>query len=111
MPHIIDKGIPTNGLLAQVPVAKFLDHLPLYRQERIFDARQSGYSVLDADAAGGLGGRECGEQLQPLAGALTVERLKRNLLHADGTPVSMLRPGNSNPSRLSVERKRPANPS
>ena len=36
-PHIIDKGIPTTGLLAQVLVAKFLDHLPLYRQERIFE--------------------------------------------------------------------------
>ena len=35
-PHIIDKGIPTAGLLAQVLVAKFLDHLPLYRQEHIF---------------------------------------------------------------------------
>ena len=52
-PHIIDKGIPTSGLLAHVLVAKFLDHLPLYRQERIFEraglaiarstvARQSG---------------------------------------------------------------------
>jgi transposase len=28
-PHIIDKGIPTTGLLAQVLVAKYLDHLPL----------------------------------------------------------------------------------
>jgi transposase len=35
-PHIIDKGIPTAGLLAQVLVAKFLDHMPLYRQERFF---------------------------------------------------------------------------
>src|SRR4030095_4566230 len=35
-PHIIDKGIPTSGLLAQVLVAKYLDHLPLYRQEYIF---------------------------------------------------------------------------
>ena len=31
-PHIIDKGIPTSGLLAQVLVAKYADHLPLYRQ-------------------------------------------------------------------------------
>ena len=31
-PHIIDKGIPTTGLLAQVLVAKYQDHLPLYRQ-------------------------------------------------------------------------------
>ena len=29
--HIIDKGIPTAGLLAQVLVAKYQDHLPLYR--------------------------------------------------------------------------------
>ena len=34
--HVIDKGIPTTGLLAQVLVAKFADHLPLYRQEAIF---------------------------------------------------------------------------
>ena len=34
--HVIDKGIPTSGLLSQVLVAKYLDHLPLYRQEAIF---------------------------------------------------------------------------
>jgi transposase len=33
---VIDKGIPTAGLLAQVLVAKHADHLPLYRQEAIF---------------------------------------------------------------------------
>lgn len=35
-PHVIDKGIPTAGLLAQVLGAKYGDHLPLYRQEAIF---------------------------------------------------------------------------
>ena len=35
--HVIDKGIPTAGLLAYVLVAKFMDHLPLYRQEHIFE--------------------------------------------------------------------------
>ncbi|MFP4897561.1 IS66 family transposase, partial [Paraburkholderia sp. EG304] len=34
--HVIDKGIPTTGLLASVLVAKYADHLPLYRQEQIF---------------------------------------------------------------------------
>jgi len=34
--HVIDKGIPTEGLLAQVPVAKYADHLPLARREKIF---------------------------------------------------------------------------
>ena len=32
---MVDKGIPTAGLLAHVMVAKFADHLPLYRQEKI----------------------------------------------------------------------------
>nr|WP_310650134.1 transposase domain-containing protein [Pseudomonas juntendi] len=35
-PQVIDKGIPTAGLLAHVMVAQFADHLPLYRQEKIF---------------------------------------------------------------------------
>lgn len=34
--QVIDKGIPNAGLLAHVMVAKFADHLPLYRQEKIF---------------------------------------------------------------------------
>jgi transposase len=34
--HVIDKGIPTAGLLAHIMVAKFADHLPLYLQEKIF---------------------------------------------------------------------------
>jgi transposase len=35
--HVIDKGLPTTGLLAQVLVAKYGDHVSLYRQERIFE--------------------------------------------------------------------------
>ncbi|MQU66565.1 transposase, partial [Pseudomonas sp. FSL R10-1350] len=34
--QVIDKGIPTAGLLAQVMIAKYADHLPLFRQEQIF---------------------------------------------------------------------------
>ncbi|SFU81839.1 zinc-finger binding domain of transposase IS66 [Halomonas korlensis] len=32
--QIIEKGIPTAGLLAQVLIAKYDDHLPLYRRRR-----------------------------------------------------------------------------
>jgi len=41
--QVIDKGIPTSGLLAQVLVAKYADHLPLYRQERIFG--RAGFAI------------------------------------------------------------------
>ena len=68
-PHVIDKGIPTTGLLAQVLVAKFLDHLPLYRQERIFE--RAGLAIARSTLAQWVG--ECGVQLQPLVDALTAD--------------------------------------
>ena len=88
--HVIDKGIPTAGLLAQVLVAKFLDHLPLYRQERIFE--RAGMLIARSTLAQWVG--ECGAQLQPLVDALTNELLRHGVLHADETPVGMLKPGN-----------------
>ncbi len=94
-PHIIDKGIPTAGLLAQVLVAKFLDHLPLYRQERIFE--RAGLAIARSTLAQWVG--ECGAQLQPLVDALTAELLKHDVLHADETPVAMLKPGNGKTHR------------
>lgn len=36
-PHVIEKGMASTGLLAHVRVAKYADHLPLYRQEKIFE--------------------------------------------------------------------------
>ena len=35
----IEKGLPGPGLLAHVAVSKYGDHLPLYRQEGIFQRR------------------------------------------------------------------------
>ena len=35
-PHVIDKGIPTTNLLAQVLISKYADHQPLYLQEQIY---------------------------------------------------------------------------
>jgi transposase len=87
--HIIDKGIPTTRLLAQVLVAKFLDHLPLYRQEYIF--ARAGMAISRSTLATWVG--ECGVQLQPLVDALAAELLKHDVLHADETPVAMLKPG------------------
>lgn len=61
-PHVIDKGIPTAGLLAHLLVAKFMDHLPLYRQEHIFE--RAGHLIARSTLAQWVG--ECGAQLQPL---------------------------------------------
>ncbi len=87
--HVIDKGIPTTGLLAQVLVGKYADHLPLYRQEAIFG--RAGLAIPRSTLAQWAGA--CGVQLQPLVDALKAEILTHRVLHADETPVQMLKPG------------------
>jgi transposase len=87
--QIIDKGIPTSGLLAHVLVAKFGDHLPLYRQENIFE--RAGHAIPRSTLAQWVG--RCGFTLQPLVDALQSELLLQSIVHADETPVPMLAPG------------------
>ena len=87
--HVIDKGIPTTGLLAQVLVAKYQDHLPLYRQEGIFG--RAGLAIPQSTLAQWVG--QMGVRLQPLVDALKEELLAFPVLHADETPVAMLDPG------------------
>jgi transposase len=94
-PHIIDKGMPTAGLLAQVLVAKYADHLPLYRQEDIFE--RAGMAIARSTLAQWVG--MCGVQLQPLVDALREELLAHAVLHADETPVAMLKPGHGKTHR------------
>ena len=94
-PHVIDKGIPTTGLLAQVLVAKHADHLPLYRQEAIFG--RAGLAIPRSTLAQWVG--SCGVQVQPLVDAMRNELLQHRVLHADETPVSMLKPGNGKTHR------------
>lgn len=93
--HVIDKGLPTTSLLAQVLVAKYLDHLPLYRQEAIFE--RAGHLIARSTLAQWVG--ECGVQLQPLVDALAAELLRQPVLHADETPVAMLKPGHGKTHR------------
>ena len=87
--HVIDKGLATTGLLAQVLVGKYADHLPLYRQEAIFG--RAGLAIPRSTLAQWVG--TCGVRLQPLVDALKDEILSHRVLHADETPVAMLKPG------------------
>lgn len=96
--QVIDKGIPTAGLLAQVMVAKYADHLPLYRQEKIFG--RAGLAIPRSTLAQWVG--SCGVQLQPLVDALRDIVLKQSIVHADETPVQMLAPGMKKTQRAYV---------
>ncbi len=57
--QVIDKGLPTAGLLAQVLVAKYADHLPLHRRESIFAC--AGMALSRSTLAEWVG--TCGVQL------------------------------------------------
>lgn len=93
--RVIDKGLPTAGLLAHVLVAKYLDPLPLYRQEAVFE--RAGHAIARSTLAQWIG--QCGVQLQPLVDALVAEMLAQSVLHADETPVALLKPGNGKTHR------------
>ena len=87
--HIIDKGIPTTNLLAQVLISKYADHLPLYRQQQMF--ARAGVALPRSTLADWVG--RCGVELTPLIDALRQELKTHAVLHADETPVAMLSPG------------------
>lgn len=87
--QVFDKGIPTAGLLAHVMIAKYADHLPLYRQESIFG--RAGLAIPRSTLAQWVG--VTGVQLQSLVDALRDVVLGQQVIHADETPVQMLTPG------------------
>jgi transposase len=41
--RLLERGIAAPGLLANLIVSKYCDHLPLYRQEQIFRSRAKGW--------------------------------------------------------------------
>lgn len=88
-PQIIDKGVPTAGLIAHTLVARFVDHLPYYRQEQI-NARSGVHTPRSTLASWSGAG---GASLAPLYEAHRAFVLSARVLHADETPVRMLDPG------------------
>jgi transposase len=86
----IDKGLAGPGLLAHVLVAKYADHLPLYRQSEIY-ARE-GVDLDRSTMADWVGGAS--RILRPLVEALKSYVLSAGKLHGDDVPVPVLEPGN-----------------
>jgi transposase len=85
-PQPIEKGLPTAGLLSQVVVSKFGDHLPGYRQEDIFSRhgieirRSTIYSWL-AQAA---------DLCEPLYRLMIDRVLQSKVIHTDDTQVKLI---------------------
>src|SRR3954449_11598371 len=85
----ITGGMATEALLAHVLVAKFSDHLPLYRQAQIF-ARQG--IALDRSTLCDWVGRACG-WLEPLWRLLRRHVMASARIFADDTTLPVLDPG------------------
>lgn len=86
----IERGMAGPGLLAHILVAKFADHLPLYRQSVIY-ARE-GVELDRALLASWVGAASA--LLRPLIDAIRRHVLAASKLHADDTPIPVLAPGN-----------------
>lgn len=86
----IERGLAGPGLLAHVLVAKYADHLPLYRQSEIY-ARE-GVELDRSTLADWVGGAS--RTLRPLVDELNKYVLSAEKLHGDDVPVPVLEPGN-----------------
>lgn len=84
--RIIDKGIPSEGLLATILVDKYVDHLPLYRQKQRFSRENIDIasSTIDGWAAQSM------EALKPLYEKLVIDIKNEGYLQADETTIKVL---------------------
>jgi transposase len=90
MPSLpIERGRPGPGLLAHVLVAKYADHLPLYRQSVIYG--REGVDLERSTLADWVGRSTA--LLDPLVAALRKDVMASLVLHGDDTPVPVLAPG------------------
>jgi transposase len=87
--RLIENGIPTEALVAHVIVAKYADHLPLYRQAQIY-ARQG--IALDRSTLADWVGRAA-FALRPVHARLFEGLKSSTKLFADETTAPVLDPG------------------
>jgi transposase len=88
LPEPIEKGLPGAGLMAQVAVSKYADHLPLYRQEGIF--RRHGVELPRQTTCDWMA--VCADLLKPIWKAMHRLILQSKVIQTDDTPVTVLDP-------------------
>jgi len=87
-PRIVDKGLASDRVVVETVVAKYCDHLPLYRQAAMLE-REAGLEIGRATLDGWV--MRVGELLEPVVGAMRSQLLESGYLQADETivPVQM----------------------
>jgi transposase len=86
-----DKSLPAPGLLAHLVVAKYCDHLPLYRQEQIYRQRH-GINLPRQSLARWV--ELVSDWLKPIYEQIRTGVMGGGYVQIDETPVDYLEPGN-----------------
>jgi transposase len=94
-PRFLDRSFATASLVAQIVVGKYVDHLPLYRQERIFASRH-GVELSRQTMAEWIG--VAADWLKPVYLKIKAQVLESGMkggyVQIDETPIRYLLPGN-----------------
>ena len=90
-PCFLEKSIATPGLVAQILVAKYCDHLPLYRQELIYETRH-GVPLTRQTMCEWIG--VAADWLRLIYEQIRHEVLAGGYAQIDETPIRYLAPGN-----------------
>lgn len=83
-PRIIAKGLASDAVVVDVIIAKYCDHLPLYRQEAILE-REAGLEISRATLDGWV--MTVGGLLLPVVQFVRADLLRESYLQADETTV------------------------
>lgn len=83
----IPKSIAESGLISHIAVSKYVDHIPLYRQAKMF-YRDYNWNIPKNTLVGWIG--SICMLLEPLYNALKQEILDSEMLQVDETPIKVL---------------------
>ncbi len=84
--RIVEKGLVSDRVILDTVVAKYSDHVPLYRQSAILE-RETGIEIHRATLDGWV--MRVGELAVPIAAAVRIELLSGSYIQADETPVDV----------------------
>jgi len=90
-PKLQDGCMAAPGLLAQIAVSRFVDHLPFYRQEQIFKTRY-GVRIPRQNMVRWM--EMIADRLEPIYNEISQRMLAGDYIQMDETPIRYLDPGN-----------------
>ena len=85
-PRIVEKGLASDRVVVDTVVAKYCDHLPLYRQALMLE-RETGIEIGRATLDGWV--MRVGELLEPVREAMRRDLLGATYMQADETTVAV----------------------